>query len=70
MGDQRERGDDRMNDDQDQAATAADAADLLGRLRAQLDPPEQHDIRDKQADWRLRRAAELARERAERDRAE
>ena len=60
-----------MNDhehdqDQDQAAAAAGAADLLDRLRARLDPPDRHDMAGKRADWRLRRAAELARERAER----
>lgn len=53
--------------EEDQTQVAADAADLLDRLRADLDPPEQHDIADKRADWRLRTAAELARERAERD---
>jgi len=60
-----------MSDEQDQdpagVDVAADAADVLDRLRADLDPPEQRDIADKRADWRLRRAAELARERAERD---
>ena len=58
------------NQDQDQADVAREAADLLDRMRAHLDAPDQHDIRGKQAEWRLRRAAELARERAERDRGE
>ena len=53
--------------DQDQADVVRDAADLLDRLRADLDSPQQHDIRGRQADWRLRKAAELARESAERD---
>jgi hypothetical protein len=71
MGDDRQqRGSDRMSDehdqDQDQADVAGEAADLLDRLRAELDPSDRHDIRGKQADWRLRKAAEVARERAQR----
>lgn len=50
--------------DQDPADVAGEAADLLDRLRAELDPPAQHDMEAKKADWRLRKAAELARERA------
>jgi hypothetical protein len=49
--------------DQD-PAVAGQAADLLDRLRARLNPPDRHDMAGKRADWRLRRAAELARERA------
>jgi hypothetical protein len=40
------------------------AADLLDRMRSELDGPDRHDIAGKRADWRLRRAAELLREQA------
>ena len=50
--------------ERDDSAALRAAADLLDRLLADLDPPGQLDIRDKEAGWKLRRAAELARERA------
>ena len=53
--------------DQDQGDVAGEAADLLDRLRAELDPPSRRDMEEKKAAWRLRKAAELARERAQRD---
>jgi hypothetical protein len=40
------------------------AADLLDRMRQQLDRPNRRDIAEKWADWRLRRAAELLRQQA------
>jgi hypothetical protein len=66
MGDQHDRDNAVTGDhehDQD-PAVAAEAADLLDHLRGELDPPVHHDIAGQHADWRLRRAAELARERA------
>lgn len=71
MGDHHDRGsgvtdhEHEHESDQDQDV-AGEAADLLDRLRGELDPPEHHDIAGQHADWRLRRAAELARERAKR----
>jgi hypothetical protein len=71
MGDQHDRGNDVTGDhDQEDAAVAGEAADLLDRLRAQLDPPGQHDMADKKAAHRLERAAQLARQRTQREQRE
>jgi hypothetical protein len=66
MGDHHQPGNAVTGDhDQDDAAVAGQAADLLDRLRAQLQPPGQRDMADKKAAHRLQRAAQLARQRAQ-----
>jgi hypothetical protein len=71
MGDDHQPSDAVTGDHEHEDPTVAgEAADLLDALRAALDPPGQLDIKDKQAAHRLERAAQLARQRAQREQGE
>ena len=70
MGDHHPDRDPVTGDHEHDKEDAAGAADLLDRLRAAVDPPGQHDMADKKAAHRLERAAQLARQRAQREQEE